>query len=68
MRSLLEEIMGESSVSGEKLGLCLILNDIAAYDKQKDSPAAGDEEDTISQEVLDELISRISTVEEAEKI
>lgn len=67
MRSLLEEIMGESSVSGEKLGLCLILNDIAAYDKQKDSPAAGDEEDTISQEVLDELISRISTVEEAEK-
>lgn len=64
MRSLLEEIMDESPVSGEKLGLCLILNDIAAYEKQKDKAAESD--DTISQEVLDELISRISTVEDAE--
>lgn len=67
MRSLLKEIMEDSIVSGEKLGLCLILNDIAAYEKQNNKAGEGTDEDTISQEVLDELISRISTVSDAEQ-
>ena len=66
MKNLLEEIKSESTVSGEKLGLCLILNDIAAYNKQKNINYSEHQEDTIDQATLDDLISRISTVEDAE--
>ncbi len=68
MRTLLEEIMNDSFVSGEKLGLCLIYNDIELYKKQKNIKSDTDEEKIISQEILDELISRISDIEEAEKL
>ena len=68
MKTLLEEIMNENTVSGEKLGLCLIYNDIELYKIQKGLKDDIENENIISQELLDELVSRISDVEEAEKL
>lgn len=68
MKTLLEEIMNDSTVSGEKLGLCLICNDIELYKRQKGMSNNSGSENIINQEQLDELVSRISDVEEAEKL